>query len=605
MWKKDLYNSDTTKFLIIFLIGIALGLYIDFYSIYILFLSFGVSILLVYFKQKLIAYFLLVLISGYVSSFRINDNTFGFTNFIKDEDVKLTGKVIEVLPNTEYGSRFIFEGTVKDDIYPQIKSKFLVNSTFDNSNKVISGNELQIFGKLHLPQKKLLPTDFPENQYLSHYSADFILKTDENKISVLNEHINYFDWNQKQIEFLKNKINSMFSFENSGLVAALLLGDRTNLDKELTKNYSQTGIAHVLSVSGLHVALLSAVIFALLTFVSNRTLKFIIFTILVIEFISITNFQIPALRAGVAAIIFAFLNLNKRYPNSLSITSFVNLALLIYDPNLIKNPSFLLSGFALYGLVFFYDSFYLALRKLLPDYGFTSDLLTKPLASTFAASLITSILVAYYFEMYSIVSFLSNIVLVPIFSLILLYSILALILTFVSSNLGDLLANVVELLIDISNGINKFILEYLPTHVTGAYLPIILACIVAICLIYTLTFTTNRNFAWRLINSSLIITICVLFSPKIKSQVYENNKFRLIHVVNQNKDLTLLEAKFKLPISNQNRINKFIVSTNIGTLILPKSMRFDTEEFDKKTKVIRLNSIDFSIIKSQLLAKND
>lgn len=603
MWKKDLYKSDTTKFLLIFLIGIVLGLYINFYSIYILVLVLVSSIFLIAFKKNLFAYLLLVLVSGYLSSFRIADNTLGYSNFIKDEEVKLTGKVIEVLPNTEFGSRFIFKGTIKDDIYPQIKSNFLVNSSFDYENKVKAGSELQIFGKLHLPQKKLLPTDFPENQYLSHYSANFILKTDENKISVLNEHINYFDWNRKQIEFLTQQINSMFSNENSGLVAALLLGDRTNLDKELTKNYSKTGIAHVLSVSGLHIALISAVIFALLSFVRNRVLKFSIFTILVLEFICITNFQIPALRAGAASIIFAFLILNKRYPNSLSITSFVNLALLIYDPNLIKNPSFLLSGFALYGLVFFYDSFYLALRKLLPNYGFTSDLLTKPLASTFAASLLTSILVAYYFEMYSIVSFLSNIILVPIFSLILLYSILALILTFVSSTLGDLLANVVEFLIDISNGINEFLLEYLPTHVSGAYLPIILASIVAICLIYTLSFTTKRNFVWRVINSIFLIITCIFFIPNTKSQAYENNKFKLIHLINNNKDLVLIEAKSKLPVSNQNRINKFIIASNLGTLILSKNMNFDTEEFDKKTKVIRLNSKDFSIIKSQLLAK--
>jgi len=607
MWKNDLYNSDTTKFLIIFLIGLGLGLYVNYFSVSLLIFFPIILIIALFFKKAIFTYFLLVLFSGYINSFRVSDSAKGITNYVKDEDVKVTGKVLEILPNTEFGIRFVLQGTIKDDLYPKTTTNFIVYSTYDNLEKVKKNSELQIFGKLHIPNVMQLPTDFPEDRYISYYSSNIVLKTNDNKISVKQEGIDWLSWNKQQINFLKLKIESIYTQENAGLVSALILGDRTKLDKELAQNYSKTGIIHVLSVSGLHIALISTILFALLSFVTNRQIKLGIFAIIVFEFICITNFQIPALRAGLAAILFAFFLANKRYPNSLSISSFINLALLIYDPNLVKNPSFLLSGFALYGLAFFYNFFYFSLDRLIPRFAFSTDLFVKPLASTFAASLITSILVAFYFGIYSIVAFLSNIILVPIFSMILLYSILALLLSFIHSASANLLANVVDFLIDLSNGINNLIIQNLPTHISGAYLSMLIASLVAICLIYVFAYTTKRNFIWRSLIAILVISISLVYVRFESTAHYGNNKYLLSSFasVYKKNDLILLSIKSKLPITNQNSINKFLVNEKVGTLIMAKSTNFETEEIENKTKVIRLKSSDYIAIKSKIMALYD
>ena len=80
----------------------------------------------------------------------------------------------------------------------------------------------------------------------------------------------------KLIDRLNKGISDTSSFE---LAAALLLGYRAELDKDLMKTFSRTGTIHIISVSGLHVGIIFIVlqwIILKLKFIKNRFLEAII-----------------------------------------------------------------------------------------------------------------------------------------------------------------------------------------------------------------------------------------------------------------------------------------------------------------------------------------
>lgn len=58
-------------------------------------------------------------------------------------------------------------------------------------------------------------------------------------------------------------IKKVFSEKDAGIVTAMLTGDRAYLDEDIKENYSNTGFAHILAISGLHISIIGMGFFRL------------------------------------------------------------------------------------------------------------------------------------------------------------------------------------------------------------------------------------------------------------------------------------------------------------------------------------------------------
>src|SRR5690606_3938193 len=137
--------------------------------------------------------------------------------------------------------------------------------------------------------------------------------------------------------------------------------DRNSLDKEVLNTFSVTGTIHVLSVSGLHVAFVFAVLYTLLFWMKDKKWKIaksliLIFFIWVYAFI--TGLAPSVLRASIL-ISFGIvaLNLSRRANiyNTIAASAFF---LLLYNPYYIFDIGFKLSYLAVIGIVFLYPKIY-------------------------------------------------------------------------------------------------------------------------------------------------------------------------------------------------------------------------------------------------------
>lgn len=200
--------------------------------------------------------------------------------------------------------------------------------------------------------------------------------------------------------------------------AALMLGYSDKLDAEILAAYSGTGALHVLSVSGLHVAIVYIVFNWLLFFLDKvrrgNIIKAVILILLLWFYSALTGLSPSVLRA---AAMFSFIIIAKTFDrhtniyNTLAASAFV---LLAFNPFLIMDVGFQLSYIAVAGIVFIQPKVH---NWLEPGNWLTGQVWTITSVSI-AAQIATFPLGLYYFHQFPNYFLLSNLIVIPVSTLI-------------------------------------------------------------------------------------------------------------------------------------------------------------------------------------------
>jgi competence protein ComEC len=143
-----------------------------------------------------------------------------------------------------------------------------------------------------------------------------------------------------------HSLDDLFSArpEQAALARAMLLGDRSFVERDRVLEYQQTGVYHVLVLAGLHVAALTAFLIW-----AGRVLRLKLFprTLLTLvalaAYLGIVEDRPPILRAVLMAAIYLCARLCYRRMDLLNIAALSALAILIARPSEIADASFLLS----------------------------------------------------------------------------------------------------------------------------------------------------------------------------------------------------------------------------------------------------------------------
>ncbi len=244
------------------------------------------------------------------------------------------------------------------------------------------------------------------------------------------------------------------------VTSALILGYDEKIDPELIKQYAGTGAMHILSVSGLHVGIIYIVLNFLLSFLEkNRYGKIFknIFLVLLIWFYALlTGLSPPVLRSA-AMISFVIIgDMMNRHTNIYNTLLASALLLIIINPYVIRDVGFQLSYIAVFGIVAIQPG----LNSLwLPD----NWLLNKIWAITtvsIAAQLATFPLGLFYFHQFPNYFLITNLIVIPLSSLLIYSGILVLLSSFFSW-LSMIIADILIIIVKTLNFLVKYI-ENLP-----------------------------------------------------------------------------------------------------------------------------------------------
>lgn len=214
------------------------------------------------------------------------------------------------------------------------------------------------------------------------------------------------------------------------VVSALFLGYREYLTEDLQREFAGAGAMHILCVSGLHVGIIYLVLKAMLGFLGRSGTASLIRTLLVVTFIwtyaAVTGFSPSVLRAST---MFTFVAVGQGFRRRTSIYNSLSasaLVLLVTEPYLISRIGFQLSYLAVFSIVTLQPRLY----ALLPLKNFLLRKIWALLTVSFAAQLATGPLALFYFNQFPNYFLLTNILVVPLASLIIYAAILCLALSF-------------------------------------------------------------------------------------------------------------------------------------------------------------------------------
>lgn len=307
--------------------------------------------------------------------------------------------------------------------------------------KVNIGNRVIVKGKLVSPKNNTVPYLFNYKKYLYNKRVYYTLKIDN--IKILKENSNPF------IK-LKNKvIKHVNSYKDSTYLYAFILGKTELISDEVLTSYRENGISHLFALSGLHVSIFSSILlFILKKLRFKEILNYVIIFIFLLLFSFITGFSPSILRA---TLLFFLLGINKVFYlniRTLDILYLVFIILVIINPFIIYNLSFILSFTAAFFLIFSSD--------LLKGKNYFVSLFKVSLLSYFA-SLPLSI---YYFGYTNLLGTILNLVFVPLVSFVVFPLTL---LIFIISKFYSILNITTNLLESLSLLFNKFkIIIYFP-----------------------------------------------------------------------------------------------------------------------------------------------
>jgi competence protein ComEC len=240
----------------------------------------------------------------------------------------------------------------------------------------------------------------------------------------------FYPARQEVLDILRANINGP---KELGLAEALLVGYKNDLDKTLVQSYSNTGVVHVIAISGLHIGLIYWVL--LLLFRPLRTLKHAnwLQPFLVIAglwgFSLLAGGQPSVLRSAVMFTCIVAAQSFARQSSIFNTLAFSAFVLLCYNPYWLWDAGFQLSYSAVLSIVIFmkpiYNWFYVK-NKIL-------DHVWKLNAVTLAAQILTLPVSIYHFHQFPNYFMLANIVAVPLSSIIVLGEILLCSVCFISS----------------------------------------------------------------------------------------------------------------------------------------------------------------------------
>lgn len=306
------------------------------------------------------------------------------------------------------------------------------------------------------------PHEFGYQQFMSNqqiYHSHFI-GTHVVQIGITNEQ-SIQRWVLKLRAVLLGRIDRYIEAPFSRQIAhALLLGQKKNLEKELSEAYITAGTMHVLAVSGLHVGILYGFFFLLIKPYRLSIAKRVVYLSILIGIIwlyaLLTGMSPSVMRAATMFTLIGLAQMKSRNPSIFNTLALSALILLIFDPYILYSVGFQLSYLAVLGILIFQPW----IRELWMPQNRIVFYLWEITTVGIAAQLATFPISAHYFHVFPTYFIFSNLIAIPAAFLIMSLGIPFLMLSYFEP-VGRLLGSLLDQIIQAENRV-IFLIQKLP-----------------------------------------------------------------------------------------------------------------------------------------------
>lgn len=315
------------------------------------------------------------------------------------------------------------------------KDKFLLNIYLDNINSIEDyvkykyGNILDINGKIVISEALGNPYEFNYKRYLNSNGIIGIITS--YKVSKIQENKGnmFFKLIYDYKDLINEKIDGNLNDKEANLFKSILFSYDLYLDSDIKENISNVGLSYILNVSGKNISYILIMSYFFRKFYKKNTVKFIqVFLLIFLLILSST--QITTLRAFIVALISIIIPDNIRFSRikKLIISMYI---ILFINPYSIFNFSFIFSYLCVLSTIFLYQPlksiFNIYINKVLIKFSkFKYKKIIQKFLIKFNSLICFNICIIiftfplqiYLFNSFSLVSIISNILIIPLLSFI-------------------------------------------------------------------------------------------------------------------------------------------------------------------------------------------
>ena len=376
---------------------------------------------------------------------------------LKENTVIVQGKIYKI-ENTAFGTNIYLKGVEVENGEKSVSVKRI----FVNKEKIPNvkiGNIIKVRGKLRQFEEAANKGNFDSRKY--YLSLGFYGKIEAGTIEIINS--DYSGIRQglyelrmeiiERLEKLCSDNNGIFSIINNknGIIGAIILGDKTDIDSDIKELYSVSGIAHILAISGLHISFIGMAIYRLL----RRRFRFLFSAAVsipvVLSFGIMSGFGISTIRAIIMFILKIIGEVLGRKYDAITAISLAGLVLLVQNPFVVCNSGFQMSFGAIIAIVL--------ILPIVEEILNTDNKIIKVLSANFTISLVMNPILAWNYYELPTFSFLLNIVVVPLMSVVIVSSIAGIFCSCIMFGFGKVVifpgCGILELYTFLCNIINK------------------------------------------------------------------------------------------------------------------------------------------------------
>ncbi len=381
----------------------------------------------------------LVIICGFINVYVHTIYVSHHVEFQPQKTDYLSGKIVDISYSDKSHQRLLIDN-VKDFNAP-LKGRFRVTVTNLQEHFEV-GQCVELVATVFPPSRMPIMAGFQlDRKYFFEKisgigyanSEIFTIKcTEQSWAMSLKSAIN------KLRQDISEQVAEILPTEQSGVASALFIGEKSRISPHIINNYRGSGLAHFLSVSGLHLGTIAVLVFffirlilALIPFVALQfdikkpaAITAIIFSA---AYLSISGMAVPAQRAFImTAVVFVGIIFNRQ-AISMRMVSLAALIILILQPQALISVSFQMSFAAVYALVAFYEHYASKINHLARRGGIFNKIfwyLSGIVVGDFVASLATMPFSTYHFHQIALYTSLGNLLAGPLIGLWLMPNVL-------------------------------------------------------------------------------------------------------------------------------------------------------------------------------------
>jgi len=281
------------------------------------------------------------------------------------------------------------------------------------------GDMLLVTGELKTPPQL---DDFDYKDYLAHQGIYSTMLYPEIEILETGKGSKPLEWVYSVRNRLSQTLAQVLPEPQASLAQGIVLGIRGNIPLPLKDDFSHTGTAHLLAISGLHLAIVAGILLGIgIWLFGRRHYIYIWLPLVTIWFYAlITGMHAPVIRGAIMASLFLAAELLGRQRSAITALAFAAAVMVGISPQILWTASFQMSFLAMAGLIFIFPPLQAIGRKAVKatlgedrPAASIANIITDSFSVTLGAIIAVWPVIAYYFGIISFVGPLATFLALP------------------------------------------------------------------------------------------------------------------------------------------------------------------------------------------------